>query len=445
VNARRCLPGFVVLAAAAAALAQPAGDAPGAREAVKAFKQARARDEPAAGLAEAIAKLSAVRDVEAARAIRDYLTHDAPEVRIATAAGLGRLPFRDSVSALQNAIPRNDGKPDVLKAILAALGDIQAADAAESMAKLVPGDDDAVAAEAVKALGKICHPKTIDALVRLLDASVKPVIGTGPGADKQKRLQAFQAPIRDALQGVTGQKLDAPAEWKAWWGRMRVQIVPPGPDGPCAPIPGAQYGSSGTMGATTDRPAPKHPDINLKVRGFVPTQAADQRLEIIDIDGPTDDKAPRLQTLFVDERKPVFTSLWDIGLFDGGLAKGVSPNGPHLFGFRTMPGEILQCAWSGYDIDPRVLYADHDSLVLKYTSEDNIVMGYTAHYFGIAVEPTLLAAYQKADAAGRRSMPCVRYKMPVGRSRGTEFLFSIRDTGTCMDVRARKDWWPKGF
>ena len=93
---------------------------------------------------------------------------------------------------------------------------------------------------------------------------------------------------------------------------------------------------------------------------------------------------------------------------------------------------------SGSPVDAR---ADDDSITLKYTREDNVVSGYTVHVVGLCVEPALRALYAANHAAGRGDLPALAGNQAFGRARSSEVLVSIRDTGSFMDPRSRKDWW----
>ncbi len=221
----------------------------------------------------------------------------------------------------------------------------------------------------------------------------------------------------------------------------------PGSDAmdPCQPVPDVSYGTLSTSGAVTDRPAAEHADLNLALRGWSTTGGT---LGLVDIDGPTDSLAPQLDTVFADHRVPAIAQNYRVNNWNWDTNQ---PAGPitdwevTLIGVVTTPGEILGVPDSGYDIgegmDVRVLYADSDSITLKYTREDNVVYGYTAHIEGLCVEPTLLALYQSCDDAGRGELPALAGGQPIGRARTAETKLVIRDTGAFMDPRARKDWW----
>lgn len=214
---------------------------------------------------------------------------------------------------------------------------------------------------------------------------------------------------------------------------------------PCAPIPGASYGSSPTAGPVTDRPPHLHADLNVKLRGW---SAVGGTLGLVDITGPTDTNAPKLNTLFAPDRVPTFSTNYAVNNWDWGTNSAAGPITDWevtLAGFAVSPGEIVELPVSGYDIgggmQARVLFADEDSITLKYTSEDNVVLGYTIHVVGLCVEPSLRALYDADHAAGRGQLPALAGNQPFGRARGLELQVAIRDTGAFMDPRSQKDWW----
>ena len=88
-----------------------------------------------------------------------------------------------------------------------------------------------------------------------------------------------------------------------------------------------------------------------------------------------------------------------------------------------------------------VIYASENRITIKYTREDNVVRGYTIHVENVCVEPTLLQLYREADQAGRTEMPALAPTQAFGRAHGTEIGVAIRDNGSFMDPRSRKDWW----
>jgi len=208
----------------------------------------------------------------------------------------------------------------------------------------------------------------------------------------------------------------------------------------CAPIPDVSYGYLSVV----DDPAHDPPDslapvddkeLNIYVRGFSP---AEGYKGLVDYNGGSDSRAPQLYTLFSDLRTPVFSNLYYVDeerdIYDVNMA-----------GMQVQKNEIIHVPDGGYNIgdgnDVLVLYATQNQITLKYTREDNVVYGYTVHIENICTEPSLLALYEQLDAAGRDNLPALQGGEPLGRAWDTEVRVVIRDTGSFMDPRSRKDWW----
>jgi len=214
---------------------------------------------------------------------------------------------------------------------------------------------------------------------------------------------------------------------------------------PCVPIPGESYGSLTVNPPPTDRPAGEHADLNLALRGYAPTTAY---LGLIDIGGGSDPNAPQLPGLFADNRTGAFNAVYRVYDWDWGCncRDGLITN-PEvtLAGLGVTPGETIHVPDSGYTIgsgyEVLVLYASPERITLKYTREDNVIKGYTLHVEGVCVEPNLLALYRSLNDAGRGRLPALRAGQAFGRARGGEVGVAIRDWGTFLDPRSRKDWW----
>lgn len=215
---------------------------------------------------------------------------------------------------------------------------------------------------------------------------------------------------------------------------------------PCTAT-GQTYGTLSINGSPSDRPADQHPDLNLALRGYEPTN---EYKGLVYYGGGTDLSAPQLYRLFADERIPAFSGTYQVYDWDWNCncRGGLITNWPvTLLGMETTPGETIHLPGRGVSIgsgyEALVLYATESRLTIKYTREDNVVYGYTLHLEDLCVDPNLLATYQAANAAGRRSLPALRAGQPIGRARGTEIKAAIRDNGSFMDPRSAKDWWRK--
>ena len=213
----------------------------------------------------------------------------------------------------------------------------------------------------------------------------------------------------------------------------------------CAPIPGVQYSTLTINGAPTAGPVEQNPDFNLAVRGY---EVTDAYRGLVDYGGNGDPSAPKLYTLFADRRVPAFPTVYRVYDWDwacncrGGLLDTWPVT---LAGMAVAPNEVLYLPDSGYNIgsgyEALVLYASEERITLKYTREDNVVYGYTIHVENVCVEPSLLALYRSWNSAGRGRLPALRGGQPFGRARGGAIAVAVRDTGTFLDPRSRKDWW----
>jgi hypothetical protein len=217
-----------------------------------------------------------------------------------------------------------------------------------------------------------------------------------------------------------------------------------GPPSGCEPVPGVQYGTLDVDNPLTTPPE-EQPDFNLALRGY---EVTDAYLGLVDYGGSGDPNAPKLNTLFADQRVPAFATVYQVYDWDwdcncrGDLLTNYDVT---LAGMGVTPGEVLHLPDSGYNIgsgyEALVLYATEERITLKYTRDDDVVYGYTIHVENLCVEPSLLALYRAMNDAGRGRLPALRGGQPFGRARGNEVGVAIRDTGTFMDPRSRRDWW----
>jgi len=213
----------------------------------------------------------------------------------------------------------------------------------------------------------------------------------------------------------------------------------------CAPIPGNTYQAQPVNPPPSDRPAEAHPDLNLGLRGYGITAA---RLRLVDYQGSTDTMAPQLSGLFADGRAPEFAAAYKVYGWDWGCncpGQVLTRPAVTLLEMAVVTDEPLHVPDSGYTIgggyEVLVLYASAERITLKYTLDDNVEGGYTLHLEGVCIDPDLLALYQSCDAAGRAQLPALRPRQAFARARSSQVGVAIRDNGTFLDPRSRKDWW----
>jgi hypothetical protein len=221
------------------------------------------------------------------------------------------------------------------------------------------------------------------------------------------------------------------------------------------------------------RYATDNPDKNLDWRGwFLVNQSGD----LTDFYGPpSDDKQPpQFATMFAPNRVPEVTGTYIVGdwtwepspeqgrswdVLYNAVVHGISLRVDDYFEELHSPkhGRNLgQPVGKGGAI---VLYADYNSITLKFTREDSVATGYTIHIEDICTDPNLLALYQALDNEDRNSTGpssdntprdgVFDYSLPglkEGQVFGTTYfdndpIVFIRDVGTFLDPRARPDWW----
>ena len=217
--------------------------------------------------------------------------------------------------------------------------------------------------------------------------------------------------------------------------------------GRCASIPGENYRQTWIIPPPTDRPAETHPDLNLSIRGYAPTNA---RKDFVFYRGDTDEKAVQLSGLLGHGSRAVISSVYRVYDWDwtrhrrAGL---LSDPEVTLMGLAVTPGDIIYLPDSGRTLgegfEALLLYANSTSLTIKYTREDNVTNGYSLHLEHICPEPRLLTLYQNCNARGRLRLPALRSGHALGRASGSELVVAIRDNGDFMDPRSGKDWWSR--
>lgn len=188
-----------------------------------------------------------------------------------------------------------------------------------------------------------------------------------------------------------------------------------------------------------DRPPDEHGDLNLKLRDPQPTQA---ERSLVEISGSgIDPQAPKLSSVFESD----FAGTYTIHDWDWGCnCKGNLVLDEHtvLVGIKTTPGEPLFIPRTERDIYQGkyyavVLYASEDSLAFLYARGGTVAKGYTIHYLGLQTDPNLLALYRESPA---NELPGLTLDTPVGIATD-ELIVGVRDNGTFLDARSKRDWW----
>lgn len=192
-------------------------------------------------------------------------------------------------------------------------------------------------------------------------------------------------------------------------------------------------------GQRESRPAVNHGDLNLELRDPQPI-AVD--LNLVEINGSgLDPDAPYLAAIF----KPDFVRAYTVHDWDWGCdCRGKILQEEHavLVGIRTTPGAPVfipprkQNVYAG-KYYATLLYASEDSLTFVYTRAGSVARGYTVHYLGLHTDPNLVALFRRSQGS---ELPGLTLDTPVGIATA-ELIVAIRDNGTFLDARSRRDWW----
>ena len=303
---------------------------------------------------------------------------------------------------------------------------------------------------------------TLAVVVNSPDTPLK--VRSGPGIQNAILAQAPDGTVLQALEAAdtVQAKVGQQGQWlqvqtpdgvtgycAAWYVKLAGAAPVPAPaptQGPTTPV-STSYGSLSVANwEPAQRRAEEHGDLNLALRSYTPTNAS---RSLVDIGGDTDAGAPQLAGILAPTRAPSFKATYRVNDWNwGGNCRGDPIEDPEvtLVDLASTSGESLCLPdRSGGDIGKGykalVLYAEAQRLTLKYTSEDNVIAGYTIHVENIDVDPNLLALYQQLNDAGRHELPALHAGQVFGRASSDRVGLAIRDTGAFMDPRSRKDWW----
>jgi HEAT repeat protein len=165
-------------------------------------------------------------------ALAPLLTSDTDKVRIAAAKALSDMDHPKSREALAAALVPNESSRGVFEAIVKALRVQDWESGAEPLNALLGKYREKALLDllgiVIDALGGLGSQTSIDPLLRLLEhiESEGRAARTGkvqtPGDAK---LAALEAPIKKALQAITGGNEPSSKKWKEWWGANRERLA----------------------------------------------------------------------------------------------------------------------------------------------------------------------------------------------------------------------------
>jgi len=201
------------------------------KAALEQFKTAVHHNSDAARVA-AIESLGKHHCQEAVAALAPYLTADTDAVRMAAAKAVGGIDHPASLEALSQALPANESSKTVFDAMVKALQTLDWEAGAEPLnALLTKYHEKGFLDElhvVIQALGSLGSQTSVDPLLRLLEHAENE--GKGGRAGKFRnagnpKLLALEAPVKAALQAITGGNEPSYHKWKDWWGANRERLL----------------------------------------------------------------------------------------------------------------------------------------------------------------------------------------------------------------------------
>lgn len=215
------------------------------------------------------------------------------------------------------------------------------------------------------------------------------------------------------------------------------------------------------------RPAFDHADKNLALRSYTLNTSPTLRRTLLDLGSDDPIQPPQLATLFSPYRVPSLDDFYQVHHWswapspDPGTRAGPITEPPATaLGMGVTAGEPIFVPTSGYSIgggmEVLVLFADYDSVTLRYTREDSSgSQGYTVHIDNLCTDPNLITLYNLLDLptgprylfAPPQSRP-YSYDLPnlqagrrLGTARDDQIVVAVVDSGAFMDPRSCREWW----
>lgn len=224
----------------------------------------------------------------------------------------------------------------------------------------------------------------------------------------------------------------------------------------CPPSGGAPYDTIDILGPfyKDNRLTDENADLRLSVLGYIDTVAP---LTLVDYGGDTDPDAPHFTALLESAGAPTFTHAfqrydwnWDESAPPPyGARAGVNHDWPvSVLEIQAAPGARVhppaRTAEIGGGFVAMVLFAAEREITLAYFRQDGVVDGYVVYLHGLCVDPDLVALYRAQLENGRRAsgrLPALAAGQPLGVADAGALSLAVRDRGTFLDPRSRKDWW----
>ncbi|NUN47872.1 MAG: HEAT repeat domain-containing protein [Candidatus Brocadiae bacterium] len=168
----------------------------------------------------AISACGAVAHALSAAALGPVLSDPSDDLRIAAAEALGTMKgLPEAARALGAGVNVNARKPEILKAVFKAMGQVNHPDAVaalkEFLGRRIPMKDDResdLVVAGIEALSQIRWKAAVEVMVDVTERQV----GIGTGCSEGHHGPVFSA-LKRGLREFSGREFNMPGEPKAWW------------------------------------------------------------------------------------------------------------------------------------------------------------------------------------------------------------------------------------
>jgi len=168
-------------------------------------------------------------------AIAPYLGADSEGLRVAAAKALGAMDHPKSLEVLSAAVSPNEHNKAVFEAVAKALEKLDWEAGAEALNPVLAAFHEKSYLDPVQivipVLGKLGSAASVEPLINLLEhvetegKSGGGRVGRLRSAAPNKALAALEAPIKNALQQITGGNQPNYSKWKDWWRANRESLI----------------------------------------------------------------------------------------------------------------------------------------------------------------------------------------------------------------------------
>jgi HEAT repeat protein len=172
----------------------------------------------------AVRELAGIPEPDARQAVIGQLSSASEMIRIEVIRLLGSLPHTSAVTALMGAVETGQRSNVAIEAIIRSLGQLEMCQGIPALIRLLDFDNNSVAAEALKSLGKIGCPEAIPGLLPFLRKAEAAKTREDALGTTGKPATLYK-PCLELLTALTGQSHAKAAAWEACYSGQSLRLA----------------------------------------------------------------------------------------------------------------------------------------------------------------------------------------------------------------------------